>query len=90
MPISTLASNGRITLPKPVRDALGLEAGDRVQFVQSNLGFHLLPASGDIRVLRCALAGRRRAPASITDMNAAVSRAAVKKSYLRGKKQRQR
>jgi AbrB family looped-hinge helix DNA binding protein len=29
---ATVTSKGQVTLPKPVRDALGLEAGDRVIF----------------------------------------------------------
>ena len=29
---ATLSSKGQITLPKPVRDALGLKEGDRVLF----------------------------------------------------------
>ncbi|HEY3210624.1 MAG TPA: AbrB/MazE/SpoVT family DNA-binding domain-containing protein [Actinomycetota bacterium] len=29
---ATVTSKGQITLPKPVREALGLEAGDRVLF----------------------------------------------------------
>jgi antitoxin PrlF len=29
---ATVTSKGQVTLPKPVRDALGLQAGDRVVF----------------------------------------------------------
>jgi AbrB family looped-hinge helix DNA binding protein len=42
MPTSTLTSKGQITLPQAVRTALGLEAGDKLDFVglsESNPGF---------------------------------------------------
>ena len=87
MTTSTLTSKGQITIPKPVRDALGLATGDRVQFVQSPQGFHLVAANCDISAVRGVLAGRRRLPASIADMDAAISRAVAKK-LAPGKQQR--
>lgn len=32
MPIGTLTSKGQVTIPKPVRDALELQPGDRIDF----------------------------------------------------------
>jgi AbrB family looped-hinge helix DNA binding protein len=39
---SKIFANGSTTLPKPVRDALGIQAGDRVRYVISEKGVHLL------------------------------------------------
>ncbi len=44
MPIATMTSKGQITVPKEVREALGLEAGDQVMFVRN-------PANGSYRLL---------------------------------------
>lgn len=38
MPIATLTSKGQLTMPQLVREALGLEAGDNVDFVADPLG----------------------------------------------------
>ena len=40
---ATLASKGQITIPKEVRDAMGLKAGSQVDFVQRDGVVYLLP-----------------------------------------------
>ena len=57
---SKIFANGSTTLPKPVRDALGIKAGDRVRYVISEKGvqFFKVPlehAHADDRELREAL-----------------------------------
>ena len=36
-----LTSKGQVTLPKILRDRLGLKAGDNIEFVEGSDGFHL-------------------------------------------------
>lgn len=38
MTIATMTSKGQLTVPKVVRDRLGLEPGDRIEFVESGQG----------------------------------------------------
>ena len=38
---SKVFANSSTTLPKPVRDALGVNAGDRVRYVISEKGVHI-------------------------------------------------
>ena len=57
---SKIFANGSTTLPKPVRDTLGIKAGDRVRYVISEKGvqFFKMPlenAHADDRDLREAL-----------------------------------
>ena len=46
---SKIFANGSTTLPKPVRDALGIKAGDRVCYVISEKGVQIfkVPAEKD-------------------------------------------
>lgn len=38
---TTMTIKGQITLPKPIRDSLGLQAGDRIEFTATEGGFLL-------------------------------------------------
>ena len=79
MAIATLTSKGQITIPAQVRDALGLEAGDRIEFVEQEKGkFAIIPATRSVRELKGLFRGRRSKPVSIEEMNAAIARRASK------------
>jgi len=73
MPTATVTSKGQITLPLGVRRALGLTAGDKVDFVEFEGGYKLIPIREDVRALKGRFAGRVRAPASIEDMEQAIA-----------------
>lgn len=70
---AVITSKGQITIPKPVRDALGLEQGDRIEFVSTEEGFLIVPAKRDLRTLKGVLRGRRRSALSIDEMNAVIA-----------------
>ena len=76
MPAAILTSKGQITIPKQVREALGLEAGDRLEFVETGKGvFEVVAASRDVRELK-GMIDRPRRPVSIEDMRKAITRRA--------------
>ncbi len=70
---ATLTSKSQITVPKAVREALGLVPGDRIQFVPAWSGCRLVVLKGDIRALSGVLAGRRKKPLSIAAMNRVIA-----------------
>lgn len=73
MPIATLTSKGRITLPQAVRRALGLEAGDKVDFVPDpDGGYRVLALRRDVQELRGMFAGRVASPVTLEAMDAAI------------------
>jgi AbrB family looped-hinge helix DNA binding protein len=77
MASATLTSKGQITIPSQVREILGLEAGDRVEFVQTEpRRFEMIPATGSVRDLKGMLYKPGRKPVSIEEMNAAIARGA--------------
>jgi len=76
MPSAVLTSKGQITIPKAVREALGVEAGDRVEFVDTGAGaFAVVAATRDVRELK-GFIPRPRRPVSIEEMRRAVARRA--------------
>jgi len=63
--------------PSQVRHALGLETGDRVEFVEQEKGqFVIIPATRSIQELKGLFQGKRSKPVSIEEMNAAIAKRA--------------
>ena len=85
MSIATLTSKGQLTVPKVVRDALGLAAGDRVQFIEHESGFKLVAASHDVRELKGLFAGRRKKAATLVEIDAAIQRGATRRFVASGR-----
>lgn len=52
---ATVTSKGQITIPKEVRDELGIETGTKVWFVRTPMGFVLKPRTRSLMELRGAL-----------------------------------
>jgi len=77
MPTSTLTSKGQITLPQAVRQALGLEAGDKIDFVEVEGGYKLVALRKDVRELKGRFAGRVERPVSLAEMDDAIAEAAA-------------
>ena len=75
MPTATITSKGQITLPKEVREALGVTTGDRVEFVAEEKGsYKVVAATRDVSHLK-GLVPKPAKPVSIEAMNRAVARA---------------
>ena len=74
MSTATLKSKGQITIPLTVRQKLGLDTGDRVEFVELAPGeFALKAAREDVRSLK-GMIRRPIRPLSSGAMNAAIKR----------------
>jgi len=74
MTTAVLSSKGQITIPLSVREKLGVSTGDRVEFVEIAQGqFALIPAIGDVRVLKGIVPKPKRA-VSVDDMRRIVAR----------------
>lgn len=82
MQTSTLTSKGQITIPKPVRDRLGLRTGDVLEFRFTDEGtVALLPRSESPldRVSGILKHLAPEVPVTIEEMNEAVRRRAAEK-----------
>ncbi len=81
MASAKLTSKGRITIPADVRAALALEAGSRVEFIETGKGqFALIAATGEVHSLKGMLKEPAE-PASIEDMNQAIAAARARRSW---------
>ena len=69
---ATLTSKSQITMPKAVRDSLGLETGDKIRFVPARNGFRIVAVRGDISSLSGIFKGRRDKPLTIAEMNQSI------------------
>jgi len=79
MPTATMTSKGQITVPKEIRDRLGLEAGRRIDFQIDRSGRLVLrPRSRDIRALRGFLKSPWKRPITLREMDEAIARGAAR------------
>jgi len=78
-----LTSKSQITMPKAVRDTLGLATGDKVRFVPARNGYRIVAVRDDLPSLRGMFKGRRAKPLGIDDMNAMIARMGAGKERTR-------
>lgn len=72
MTTATMTSKGQVTIPVTVRIALGVESGDRLEFVQIQPGrFELVAATHSVTELK-GIIRKPKSPVSIEDMNSAI------------------
>jgi AbrB family looped-hinge helix DNA binding protein len=73
MATATITTKGQITIPLEVRQALQVEAGDRVEFVEVQPGrFEVIAVTGSVTALK-GMVAKPRKPVSIDDMNKAIA-----------------
>ncbi len=75
MPVATVTTKGQITIPKDVRDHLGVETGDRLDFIVQDDGTVVVkPATRHVRELGGLLRRPRHRPVSISDMDDGIAK----------------
>lgn len=73
MPAATVPSKGLLTIPADVRVALGVEPGDRIEFVQVRPGECLVTAvSHSVSELK-GMFGKPQRPVGVEGMNRAIA-----------------
>ena len=76
---ATITSKGQVTVPKPIRDRLHLEAGDKIDFILEEDGsVRVTPVNASVRRLK-GMVPRPRSPVSLEEMDAAIAREAARK-----------
>ena len=76
---ATITSKGQVTIPARVRAALGVEAGDQLDFLELERGqFAIIPVTHSLQELSGLYKGRRRKAATIDEMNAAIAKEAAR------------
>lgn len=80
MPLATLTSKWQMVIPKLVREHLGVQPGDQMDFIIQDDGQVVVkPAIVDVRKLKGLLARPGRKPVSIEQMKRAIRRRAVER-----------
>ncbi len=77
MATATVTSKGQITIPASVRASLHLQAGDRIEFVQTAKGkFEVVAASNDVTQLKGIIKTNKKV--SLDEMKIAIKTKASK------------
>lgn len=73
MPSATMTSKGQVTIPVEVRSDLGLDTGDRIEFIRNeDTGrYEVIPAIVPVQALK-GIVPKPKKPVSISGMNEAI------------------
>ena len=75
MPTATLTTKGQITIPKEVREHLGVDTGDRLSFVVQNDGTVIVrPLTRHVRELGGLLHRTTQRAVSIKEMDEGIAK----------------
>lgn len=88
MTSATVSSKGQFTIPADVRLALGVEPGDRVEFVECRPGEYLVTAVSHSVTQLKGMFGKPSQPVSVEDMNRAIAAEASGGAEVRGPEDR--
>ena len=73
MTTATVSSKGQITIPAPVREALHVKTGDRVEFVEIEPGrYEFIAASRPVTALK-GMFGKPKKTVTVEEMDAAIA-----------------
>ena len=73
MTTATITSKGQVTIPKDVRIRLGIDTGDRVEFVEIQDGvFQIVAATRDVQALK-GIVPRPKKPVTVEAMKQAIA-----------------
>ncbi len=73
MTTATITSKGQITIPATVRQALNVDAGDRVEFIQLEPGQYLFVAANRSVTELKGMFGKAKRVVSVEEMNQAIA-----------------
>ena len=73
MTTATITSKGQITIPATVRQALNVDAGDRVEFIQLEPGQYLFVAANRSVTELKGMFGKAKRVVSVDEMNQAIA-----------------
>jgi len=75
MPTATMTTKGQVTIPKEVREHLGVETGDRLSFVVQEDGTVIVkPITRHVRELGGLLQRPGKRPVSVNEMDESIAR----------------
>jgi antitoxin PrlF len=75
MPTATVTTKGQVTIPKEVREHLGVDTGDRLSFVVQDDGTVVVrPITHHVRELRGLLRRSGQRPISINELDEAIAK----------------
>lgn len=80
---AVITSQGQVTLPKPLREALDLGTGDRVTFVIDEDGtVRLIPKHGSVRRLKGCVPPPEK-PVSLEEIQRAIEAGAIRRGLVK-------